>query len=85
MARIIDSETKQPIIIVAGVTPTGTLAAGLFVSDPQLLSEFLKNAPKGWQTKNMEVLLSTNVIDNQPGPPRVVASSVLVEPSQRCA
>ncbi len=76
VARIIDSETKQPIIIVAGVTPTGTLAAGLFVSDPQLLSEFLKNAPKGWQTKNMEVLLSTNVIDNQPGPPRVVASSV---------
>ena len=76
VARIIQPETKQPTIIMGGVTPAGTLAAGNFVTSPQLLGEFLKSAPKNWQTKNLEIVLSINVIDNQPGPPHVAASVV---------
>jgi hypothetical protein len=76
VARIIQPETKQPTIIMGGVTPAGTLAAGNFVTSPQLLGEFLKTAPKDWQKKNLEIVLSINVIDNQPGPPHVAASVV---------
>jgi hypothetical protein len=76
VVRAVDTETKQPIIIVAGLTPSGTYAAGEFVTNPQYLNEFLKTAPADWQAKNLEVLLSVNVIDSQPGPPHVVASSV---------
>ncbi len=76
VARIIQPETKQPTIILGGVTPAGTLAAGNFVTSPQLLGDFLKTAPKDWQTKNLEIVLSINVIDNQPGPPHVAASVV---------
>ena len=76
VARMIQPETKQPTIILGGVTPAGTLAAGNFVTSPQLLGEFLKTAPKDWQTKNLEIVLSINVIDNQPGPPHVMASVV---------
>jgi hypothetical protein len=76
VARIIQPETKQPTIILGGVTPAGTLAAGNFITSPQLLGDFLKTAPKGWQSKNIEIVLSVNVIDNQPGPPHVAASAI---------
>ena len=76
VARVIDSETKQPIIIIGGVTPVGSAAGGQLVTNPQLLSDLLKTVPENWQSKNLEVLFSVNVIDNQPGPPHVVASVV---------
>ena len=76
VARVLDPETRQPAFIVAGLTSEGTLAAGNFVTNPQYLSDFLKTALPNWQNANLEILLSVNVIDNQPGPPRVIASSV---------
>jgi hypothetical protein len=76
VARIFDAETKQPTIIVAGLTPPGTLAAGEFVTNPVYLADFMRSAPRDWQEKNVELLLSTNVIDGQPGPPHVVGSSI---------
>jgi hypothetical protein len=76
VARVLDPETRQPTIIVAGLTSEGTLAAGNFVTNPQYLSDFLKSGPPYSLNGNLEILLSVNVIDNQPGPPRVIASSV---------
>lgn len=75
VARILDSETKQPAFIVAGLTSEGTLAAGNFVTTSQYMGDYLKSAPRNWQKKNLEILLSVNVIDGQPGPPRVVDST----------
>jgi hypothetical protein len=76
VARVFDAETKQPVIIMAGVTPSGTWAAGEFATNPQYLNEFLETLPVNWQTKNLEILLSVDVVDDEPGPPHVVASSI---------
>ena len=76
VARIVDSDTKQPVIIVAGVTAAATLAAGEFVTNPEYLGAFLKTAPSNWQTSNLEILLTINVISDHPGPPRVAATAV---------
>lgn len=76
VARILDPETKQPTIIVAGLAPEGTLAAGNFVTDPQYWKDSAGSLPANWQNKNLEILLSVNVIDGQPGPPRIVTSVV---------
>lgn len=76
VARLIDPETKQPTIILAGLTPPGTLAAGQFVSDPEHLADFMKTAPPDWLSKNVEILLSVDVVDAQPGPAQVIATSV---------
>jgi hypothetical protein len=76
VARILDSETKQPLIIAAGITPSGTRMAGEYVIDRQYLSDLIKTLPVNWQKKNLEVLLTAKVIDGQPGPPHVVASVV---------
>lgn len=74
VARILDSETKQPFIIVAGITPSGTRMAGEFVLNQQSLAELIKTEPANWQKKNLEVVLTAKVIDGQPGPPHVIAS-----------
>jgi len=76
VARVYEQETRQPAIFLGGVTPAGTLAAGEFVTNPQYLKDFLKTLPANWQTKNIELVITTNVIDNEPGPPHVVASAI---------
>jgi len=76
VARILDSETKQPLVIAAGITPSGTRMAGEYVANRQYLAELIKSEPANWQKKNLEVLLTAKVIDGQPGPPHVMASVV---------
>jgi hypothetical protein len=74
VARLFDPQTRQPVVVIAGVSPYGTHAAGEFLTNPQYLDEFSKKAPHDWQTKNMELLIYTNIVDNEAGPPQVVAS-----------
>jgi hypothetical protein len=76
VARVLDPETRQPTIIAAGVAPVGTLAAGNFVTAPQSLKDVAQSLPANWQNKNLEILISVNVIDGQPGPPRVISTVV---------
>jgi hypothetical protein len=74
VGRLLDSKTGQFTITVAGITGTGTQAAGEFVSNPEFLEQGLRSVPVGWQTKNLEIVLQTTVTDSVPGPPRVVAA-----------
>jgi hypothetical protein len=74
VGRLLDSKTGQFTVTVAGVGGAGTQAAGEFVSNPEYLEEILRNAPSGWQTKNMEVVIETTVTDSVSGPPHAVAT-----------
>jgi len=74
VSRLLDSKTGQFTITVAGIGGAGTQAAGEFVSNPGYLEEGLRNAPAGWQTKNLEIVLETTVTDTVAGPPHAVAS-----------
>ncbi len=74
VARLLDSKTGQFTIAVAGITDSGTQAAGEFISNPKLLEEALASADPNWPQKNMELLLKTAVTDSVSGPPQVVAS-----------
>jgi hypothetical protein len=60
-------------VILAGITGPGSAAAAEFVSDPSYLNDFARIAPKGWDRKNLEFLISAPVVDNVPGHPRIVA------------
>jgi hypothetical protein len=44
------------------------------VTNPDLIEEALRNAPKGWQNKNLQLVLYSRMISGAPTPPRVVAS-----------
>ncbi|HWZ82894.1 MAG TPA: hypothetical protein VNW47_09730 [Terriglobales bacterium] len=74
VSRILDSKTGSSLVIIAGLTHRGTQAAGDFITNPDLVAEFVKQAPKDWSRKNLQIVLHTNVVNDIPGSPTVVAS-----------
>jgi hypothetical protein len=74
VARLLDSKTGQFTVIAAGLTSSGTQAAGEFVSNPGMLERGLQKVPAEWQKKNLEMVLQTTVTDSTPGPPQLVAT-----------
>jgi hypothetical protein len=71
VARFTDSTTGKLAVIIAGVARGGTRVATEYLTDPADLAQ-LERAAGG--KKNMEVVLSTQIIDSEPGTPKVEAS-----------
>jgi len=76
VARLMDSKTGQFLVIVSGVGMVGTKAAGRFVTNEQDMETALSATPRGWERKNLEVVLETDIVDGSPSPPRAVALKV---------
>lgn len=72
--RATDPKTEQMVVAAAGMSIFGTLAAGEFLTNRNELRKLAAAAPKGWERKNLEIVLSTEVIRGHPGPPTVVAT-----------
>lgn len=60
--------------MVAGIGYWGTLAAGDFITSEEHLRKILQSAPANWQNMNLQVVLSTDVIDGVSGPPKVLVT-----------
>ena len=75
VASYFDPTIEQHVLVVAGIGKAGTQAAAEFLTSDQDLKSWLteKKVPPG---KNVELVLSTEILDGQPGPPHVVASSI---------
>jgi hypothetical protein len=73
VARFIPPDTDQYAVVVAGIGRGGTVAAGEFLVDEHRMQEILAHAPQDWQTKNIEIVLETQVIQGRSGAPRVRA------------
>ena len=73
VARLLDSSTGQFTVVAAGISGSGTQAAGDFVSNADVLEKALRTLPSGWQKKNIEFVLQTNVTDGVAGPSHVEA------------
>ncbi|MGB7265884.1 MAG: hypothetical protein WBC92_10250, partial [Terracidiphilus sp.] len=74
VARFHDPTTEGPVMVIAGIGPFGTAAAGEFVQSPRDLEQLAGILPRGWEDKNLEVVLKTNVIGGQAGPPVLLAA-----------
>jgi len=74
VVRVLDPKTEQMVITAAGLSAFGTLAAGEFLTTPAEFRKIRDVAPKGWQQKNFELVLSTDVIRGKSGPPNIVAA-----------
>jgi hypothetical protein len=75
VASYFDPTIEQPVLIVAGIGKAGTQAAAEFLTTNQHLETWLAES-KAPQGKNVELVLSTEILDGQPGPPHVLASAV---------
>jgi hypothetical protein len=73
VTRFTDSNTGKIAIVVAGVARGGTIAAGEFLIDPAHLAQIVDASRAAAGKKNMEFVLSTEIIDGQPGAPKVEA------------
>jgi hypothetical protein len=73
LARFTDINTGNLSVIVAGIGRAGTIAAGEFLTDPDDLAQIQRVAQGYGGKKNLEIVLSTQIIDGQPGSPNVEA------------
>ncbi len=75
ISRVSNPTTGRITITVAGLYGFGTLAAGRFLTDPSFLKAMSERAPAGWQDRNMQIVIGTEVIQDNSGPPRVLATA----------
>jgi hypothetical protein len=75
ISRLISSKTGGPVITVAGIGEYGTQAAAELLANPDKMRDFLKNAPRGWETRNMQAVLHVKVVGFQPVAVDVVATT----------
>jgi len=73
VARLLNSKTGQFQVIFGGISSPATEAAGKLVTREDLLDAALQPAPMGWQSKNLEFVLETDVIAGADSSIRIVA------------
>jgi hypothetical protein len=74
VSRIFDRDTGQVLVQVSGISHFGTEEAAELITDAKLLEQALHDAPPGWQTKNIQIVLHVRVISKAPAAPTVVAT-----------
>jgi hypothetical protein len=73
IARAPEPETGQMMLVIAGLSEKGSAAALEFVTRPKYLERFAAQAPAGWEKRNIELVIKTNIVNDEWGEPRVVA------------
>jgi hypothetical protein len=76
VSRVRSSQTGGVILVAAGLKQFGTEAAGHLLADPDQLGPILRQLPKGWEAKSVQLVLHARVIGNTPTQPEIVATHV---------
>jgi hypothetical protein len=74
VARFTDTNTGKLEVVVAGIGRGGTIAASEFLTDKADLAQLKHAAIAAGDKTNMEIVLSTQIIDGQPGSPKMEAT-----------
>src|SRR5262249_33711384 len=74
VSRVVNPLTEKIVVTVAGMMKDGRIAAGEFVTEERYMASLAARAPAGWERKNVEVVLGTELVGGVPGPPRVLAT-----------
>ena len=72
-ARKLDPTTQNWVVVAAGLGENGTTAAAHCLIDTWCLNKILKSAPKDWASKNMEIVVRSEVGSETPNAPEVMA------------
>lgn len=65
--------TGQFLLKIAGMSDGGTEAACELVTNPETLQRIVHSLPPHWETKNLQILVATEMIGGNAGPPQVVS------------
>jgi hypothetical protein len=72
ISRVLDPVTERMVVLAGGLTGYGTMAAGEFLSNPVYMDAIAQHAPANWAHKNVQILVSTKVINGKSGPPQAL-------------
>jgi hypothetical protein len=72
VSRVFHPDTHAMLVELAGITQYGTDAASDLVTNADLMAEALRDAPAGWQRKNLQFVIHVKVISGAPTSPRVL-------------
>jgi hypothetical protein len=75
IGRFFDASTDGPVTVIAGISSTGTSAAGEFMVSPDALSELAHLAPHGTLTQNFEAVIKVEVVEGSPGAVTILATN----------
>jgi hypothetical protein len=76
VARLVNSKAGRPVWITAGLDHYGTFAVGEIVTRPEILSAALATLPQGWADRNLQMIFQVEVVRDNVGPPKLIASHV---------
>jgi hypothetical protein len=76
IARLHDPTTGQPTVLLGGVGLNGTTSASEFVTSEESMRSFVNQAPRGWENKNIEIVIEAQVIHGETGPPHIIATQI---------
>lgn len=71
VGRLSDGTSGQTSVVVAGMGAAGTTAASELVTSPDYMNYLVRQVPNGFKTKNLEALISVQVVDSKPGAPHI--------------
>lgn len=74
IARFFDKTLARTIVLISGVTPAATTAAGQLLTDAKYTDLLASRAPADWQKMNVEAVVRTEADNHQPGPPQIEAA-----------
>jgi hypothetical protein len=74
ISRFLNPRTGKIVVVVAGLYASGTEAAGRFLTDARQMELLTGHVPPRWEKKNLQIVISTEVIDRIPGPAHVLAA-----------
>jgi hypothetical protein len=71
-----DRVTDRMLVVAAGITQYGTVAAGEFITKPEYFAEAAAQLPPDWARKNLQIVLQVPVMNGASGHPHVLATYV---------
>jgi hypothetical protein len=74
ISRVFDPTTGRVIFTAAGILGYGTVAASQCLTDASCLAQAEVLAPGDWKHRNIQIVLGTAIIRDDPGKPKVLAS-----------
>lgn len=76
ISRLQSSLTGRTEFVIAGISPYGTIAASEFITQPEYFQQFIDAAPRNWETKDIQIVVSTDLVNGRSGPPHMIAFSL---------
>ncbi len=76
ICRIPRAETGGFVVVAAGLTQYGTEEAGRILTDADVLAPLLRQLPPDWASRNVELVLRTQLVGGAPTAPVTVVSQV---------